>query len=85
MLEGRLLRRLRKEAGKRQVDVQAECGVWANHVSVIELGTVRPTVEIIGKMLRLYGYDVCAVKRTDNSVLIYNLLSDDMEDSDEDN
>lgn len=49
---GRVLRRLRKEAGLSQEQLALEAGLQRNYISMMELGNYQPTLTTIFKLSR---------------------------------
>ena len=49
---GRVLRRLRKEAGLSQEQLALEAGIERNFVSLIERGVNQPSIRVIFKLAR---------------------------------
>ena len=55
---GKVIKKLRKQAGLTQVELSKKSGVLQNHISRIETGDIQPTVKTIKKIAAALGVPV---------------------------
>ena len=68
MINGQILRELRRRAGRTQAEVAATAGLPAPVLSAYERGRRQPGLATVSKLLDVLGYRVEFVRRLDPDV-----------------
>ena len=78
------LKKIRKEYGKTQQDVESETGIKRAYIGAIETGTRTPKEDTLEKILSIYNIsevdfliDYCGVKRNMKPETTFDLLNEE--------